>query len=67
MAFLFNWSEGKGFFFSTIAILNGMAVVHLVVLGVLGELIVSNSDLSHAYLPEITKRKIILNEEKQEH
>lgn len=66
LAFLFNWSEGKGFFFLTIAILNGMAVVNLVVLGVLGELVVSNSDLSHAYLPEITKKEIYLKEEKQE-
>jgi hypothetical protein len=42
-----------------------MAVVHLLILGVLGELIVSTSDLTHTQLPEIAKKPIIMSPEEQ--
>ena len=35
--------------------LSGMAVVHLITLGVLGELVVGTSDLSHTKLPRYKK------------
>ena len=54
----YQWTTGKALFFTVSSALNGMAVVHLVTLGVIGELVVTNSDLSHAELPEIGKRKI---------
>ena len=64
LATAYQWTAGKAFFFTVSSALNGMAVVHLVTLGVLGELVVTSSDLSHTDLPEIGKRKIFLNAEK---
>jgi glycosyltransferase involved in cell wall biosynthesis len=58
-AFTFDWTAGKAIFFAIAAGLSGMAVVHLVILGVLAELIVYTSDLSHTRLPEITKETIL--------
>jgi len=63
-AIAYQWTTGKALFFTVSSALNGMAVVHLVTLGVIGELVVTNSDLSHAELPEIGKRKILFDEEK---
>jgi hypothetical protein len=60
----FNWTAGKALFFTVSSGLTGMAVVHLVTLGVIAELVVTNSDLSHTDLPEIGKRKIFLNSDK---
>jgi hypothetical protein len=37
-----------------------LSVIHLIILGVLGELVVSTSDLTHVHLPEITKKEIHL-------
>jgi glycosyltransferase involved in cell wall biosynthesis len=54
----YSWTAGKAFFFTVASALNGMAVVHLVTLGVIAELVVTNSDLSHVELPEVGKRKI---------
>lgn len=59
LATTYQWTTGKALFFTVSSALNGMAVVHLVTLGVIGELVVTNSDLSHAELPEIGKRKIL--------
>jgi glycosyltransferase involved in cell wall biosynthesis len=59
LATAYQWTTGKALFFTVSSALNGMAVVHLVTLGVIGELVVTNSDLSHAELPEIGKRKIL--------
>ena len=59
----YHWTAGKALFFTVSSALNGMAVVHLITLGVIGELVVTNSDLSHTDLPELGKRKIFLNEE----
>jgi len=55
----YQWTNGKALFFTVSSALNGMAVFHLVMLGVIGELVVTNSDLSHAELPEVGKRKIL--------
>ena len=59
----YQWTTGKALFFTVSSALNGMAVVHLVTLGVIGELVVTSSDLSYTDLPEIGKRKIFLNAE----
>ena len=58
-AIIFQWTSGKGLFFIVASALSAMAVVHLVVLGVVAELVVSTSDLSHTELPEITKKCIV--------
>ena len=51
----FQWTSGKTLFFLIAMALSGMAVVHLITLGVLGELVVGTSDLSHTKLPRYKK------------
>jgi len=65
LARIYQWTAGKALFFSIAAALSGMAFVHLITLGVLGELVVGTSDLSHTELPEITKKTIVSNAEEQ--
>ena len=60
-ALIYEWTTGKALFFLVATALSGMAFVHLIILGVLGELIVGTSDLSHTELPEITKKTILIN------
>ena len=62
-AIIFHWASGKVLFFMFAAALTGMAVMHLIVLGILGELVVGTSDLSHTQMPEVTKKAIALGEE----
>lgn len=45
------------------AALCGVAVVQLVILGVLGELVINTSDLTHARLPEITIKEIAIDDQ----
>jgi hypothetical protein len=65
LAWYYEWTSGKTLFFFIATALSAMAVVHLISIGVLGELIVGASDLSHTELPELTKRTILLNGNKQ--
>jgi heme A synthase len=53
-----QWTTGKNSFFIMLAALNLMAVIILASLGILGELVVANSDLTHTDLPEVNKRFI---------
>jgi glycosyltransferase involved in cell wall biosynthesis len=62
-AIIFHWTTGKALFFIIAAGLSGMAFVHLVALGILGELVVRTSDLTHTQLPEITKKPMHINED----
>jgi hypothetical protein len=62
-AIIFQWTTGKALFFIIAAGLSGMAFVHLVALGILGELVVRTSDLTHTQLPEITKKPVHINED----
>ena len=55
LAWNFQWTSGKTLFFFIATALSGMAVVHLIALGVLGELVVGTSDLSHTKLPSYKK------------
>jgi len=55
LAWNFQWTSGKTLFFFIAMALSGMAVVHLITLGVLGELVVGTSDLSHTKLPRFKK------------
>jgi len=63
LATVFDWTPGKSLFFMAATALSGMAVVHLLFLGIIGELVVGTSDLSHTQMPEITKKRIITNNE----
>ena len=65
MALIFQWTSDKALFFTMASALSAMAVAHLVVLGVIAELVVGTSDLSHTQLPEITKKCIIDNGDEQ--
>lgn len=65
LALILNWASGKSLFFMIASALTGMAVVHLVTLGVLGELVVGMSDLEHTRLPEIMKKSIITDSEEE--
>lgn len=53
-----GWTAGKAGFFLTLMLLNLMAVILLNSFGILGELVVANSDLTHTELP-ILKRESI--------
>lgn len=57
-AIAFQWTSGKSLFFLFSAALNLMAAMNLIMLGILGELIVGTSDLTHVQMPEITKKII---------
>lgn len=59
IAWIFQWTAGKAVFFAFTGALSAMAVVQLITLGILGELVVRTSDLSHTQLSEITQKKII--------
>lgn len=59
-AWLFNWADGKLVFFLISAVISGMAVTQLVLLGTLGELIIGTSDLSLTSMPALLKREIKL-------
>ncbi|UCE05464.1 MAG: glycosyltransferase family 2 protein [bacterium] len=61
LALLLGWTAGKSLFFVLAAALCAVAVIHLVILGVLGELVINTSDLTHAQLPEITKKEISID------
>jgi len=65
LALIFQWTAGKALFFMVAMALNGMAVAHLLTLGVLGELVVGTSDLAHTQLPEITKKIVMTSGEEQ--
>jgi len=62
LAVVLGWTPGKAVFFMLAAGLCALSVIHLVILGVLGELVVSTSDLTHAQLPEITKKEIYFDD-----
>jgi glycosyltransferase involved in cell wall biosynthesis len=51
IAWNFQWTSGKTLFFFITMAVSGIAVVHLIILGILGELVVGTSDLSHTKLP----------------
>jgi glycosyltransferase involved in cell wall biosynthesis len=61
LALVFDWTSGKALFFFFATALSGMAVVHLLFLGILCELVVGHSDLAHTQMPELTKKMIDLN------
>ena len=65
LAWNYQWASGKALFFFVATALSGMPVIHLITLGVLGELVVGTSDLSHTRLAEIAKKRFITNDEEQ--
>jgi glycosyltransferase involved in cell wall biosynthesis len=64
-AVVLGWTPGKGVFFMVASGLCALSVLYLIVLGVLGELVVGTSDLTHVHLPEISKKEIHFNDDFQ--
>ena len=60
IATMLGWTDGKPGFFMLLVTLNLMAVLLLGLMGIVGEMVVSHSDLTHTNLPEINKRFIDL-------
>lgn len=58
VAVVMSWTAGKALFFMMAAAMCGVAVAQLVILGVLGELVINTSDLTHTHLPEVTIKEI---------
>lgn len=58
LAWLFEWTAGKALFFFIATALMALASVHLIGLGIIGELVVHTSDLDHTQLPQLTKQDI---------
>lgn len=60
---LLGWTAGKELLFMLASGLCAISVIYLIILGVLGELVVSTSDLTHARLPEIAKKEIHIRQD----
>ena len=60
-ALLFEWTGQKVSFFLIAAVISGMAVAHLIFLGIIGELVVGMSNWTHVDMPEIMKVQIEVN------
>jgi len=56
----FGWTEGKAMFFSVGCVVSLLGLLLMVSLGILGELAVSLSDLSHTRLISLTRRKTFI-------
>lgn len=65
LGWFLDWTAGKPMFFLFTSVLSGSAVIHLLVLGILAELIVGTSDLQHTRLPEITMKNLLQSKDKQ--
>jgi glycosyltransferase involved in cell wall biosynthesis len=59
-AVVFNWTAGKAGFFLASAGICGVGVIYLLGMGLLAELVVGTSDLSHTQMPELTKKRLRL-------
>jgi glycosyltransferase involved in cell wall biosynthesis len=60
LAIILEWTPGKPVFFAMVSGLSAVSAIHLLMLGVLGELVIGTSDLTHSRLQELSVRKIIL-------
>lgn len=58
MAVSFGWTEGKALIFTFSAGLSFLGMFHLVALGIIAEMVVAASDLSHTMLPQITGKTV---------
>jgi dolichol-phosphate mannosyltransferase len=60
LSWLLDWTEGKALFFIFTAGLSFMGMIHLIALGILAEMVVGTSDLSHTQLPQLTKTAVVI-------
>jgi glycosyltransferase involved in cell wall biosynthesis len=57
LSIIYSWTAGKLLLFSLSASLSLMGIFHFVALGIIAEIVVSNSDLTHTQLSQISIRK----------
>jgi hypothetical protein len=53
-----DWTGGKALFFTFSAGLSFLGMLHLVALGIISEMVVGTSDLSHTLLPQIAGKVV---------
>ena len=61
MSIFFAWTPGKSELFSLSASLSLMGMFHFIALGIIAEIVVGTSDLSHTQLPEISQEKVTIS------
>jgi glycosyltransferase involved in cell wall biosynthesis len=61
LAIILSWTPGKALFLTFTAGLSFMGMLHLVALGIISEMIVGASDLSHTQLPRITRKMVSMS------
>jgi len=61
LSWALNWTEGKALFFIFTAGLSFMGTIHLLAMGIVSELVLGTSDLSHTQLPQITKKAVLMS------
>lgn len=57
LSFIYTWTAGKLLLFCLSASLSLMGTFHFIALGIIAEIVVGTSDLTHTQLMQITKRK----------
>ncbi len=53
-----DWTHGKALFFTIVSGLCFLGMFHLIALGIVSEMVVNASDLSHTRLPQMTRKVI---------
>jgi dolichol-phosphate mannosyltransferase len=66
LSWILNWTEGKALFFIFTAGLSFMGMIHLIALGIVSEMVVGTSDLSHTRLPQITQKAMVVSSDEDE-
>jgi glycosyltransferase involved in cell wall biosynthesis len=61
LSFALDWTMGKSLFFSLTAGLSFMGMLHLLAMGIVAEMVVGTSDLSHTRLGQITKKTVTMD------
>jgi hypothetical protein len=61
ISIILDWTPGKTPFFSYAAGLSFMGMFHLLALGIISEMVVGTSDLSHTKLPQITRKTVSMS------
>jgi glycosyltransferase involved in cell wall biosynthesis len=61
LSWILDWTTGKALFFIFTAGLSFMGMLHLIALGIVSEMVVGTSDLSHTLLPQISKKAVLVS------
>lgn len=56
LSIILDWTPGKALFFTFSAGLSFLGMLHLIGLGIIAEMVVGSSDLSHTRLPQMTRK-----------